>query len=167
MSTFVLSEVSEFKGTSKAGKPYTKYSFKDGNGNVIGESFDAKLSIIGASLLGKRVAAELEPASNPAWAPTLKALAEVPEAELPAEQKPVDWDSKERRDFKSRAWAQAISASQHTGKAAESAKEIYVRVKPLADAIYKDICGDFAAPVQAGPSGGGGGNLPDDDIPFA
>lgn len=77
----------------------------------------------------------------------------------------VDWDSKERRDFRSRAWAQAITAMQHTGSSDETPKRVFERIKPLAHAIYADVCGDFAQPPPAPQDADFLGVL-DDDVPF-
>jgi hypothetical protein len=51
----------------------------------------------------------------------------------------ADWEAKERRDFRSRAWAQAITASQHTALSDETAQQIYDRIHPLARLIFVDI----------------------------
>jgi hypothetical protein len=51
----------------------------------------------------------------------------------------ADWEAKERRDFRSRAWAQAISAMAHTIKTDEPAQSIYDRLHPLQRMIFVDI----------------------------
>ena len=70
------------------------------------------------------------------------------------EPPPVDWDAKERRDFRSRAWAHTMSAFAHTIKPEESAEEVFARLQPLQRKIYEDICGLFAYPED------------DSDVPF-
>lgn len=81
------------------------------------------------------------------------------------EPEEVDWDSKERRQYRSRAWAQAISAMQHTGTSDETPKRVFERVKPLAHAIYLDVVGDFANPPPPAQDADGL-NEHDDAIPF-
>lgn len=69
----------------------------------------------------------------------------------------VDWDGKERRDFRSRAWAQTISAFQHTIKVDEEPHDVYLRLKPFQTLVYEDICKDFAYDAET---------TNDDDVPF-
>lgn len=65
-----------------------------------------------------------------AQAPTASGSSDVP--------KEV-WEAKERRDFRSRAWAQAITASAHTARSDETPQQIYERVHPLARLIFVDV----------------------------
>jgi hypothetical protein len=51
----------------------------------------------------------------------------------------VDWDAKDRRDFRSRAWAQTISAFAHTLKADDEPTEVFLRFRPFQQALYHDI----------------------------
>jgi len=104
----------------------------------------------------------------------------------------ADWFAKECRDYRSRAWAQAISAVQgHPMLTAEpesgdarSPADIFKFIKPLQRAIYNDIIGDLekaAAQASAPPPADepptqasidedpGRSDAPpydDDDIPF-
>jgi hypothetical protein len=99
----------------------------------------------------------------------------------------ADWFAKECRDYRSRAWAQAISALQgHPSLATDeggdirSPAEIFKFVKPLQRAIYNDIIGDLEKAAAAPPPSdepaqeaeaqttltGDAGHDPDDDIPF-
>ena len=68
----------------------------------------------------------------------------------------VDWDAKELRDYRSRAWAQTISAMTHTIKVDESAADIFVRLYALQRKIYRDIVRDLDPKA-----------FEDDDLPFA
>jgi len=68
----------------------------------------------------------------------------------------VDWDAKECRDYRSRAWAQTISAMTHTIKVDESAADIFVRLYALQRKIYRDIVRDLDPNA-----------FEDDDLPFA
>lgn len=64
----------------------------------------------------------------------------------------VDWDAKDRRDFRSRAWAQTISAFAHTITFEEDGVAVFQRLKPLQEMIYKDIVrelGDGPSPTHA------------------
>lgn len=65
----------------------------------------------------------------------------------------VDWDSKERRDYRSRAWAQILGAFSHTIKVEEDPVAVFNRLQPLHRKIYEDVTQSFAYPN-------------DDDIPF-
>lgn len=51
----------------------------------------------------------------------------------------ADWEAKERRDFRSRAWAHTISAMAHTIKVDEEPLAIYERLHPLQRLIFVDI----------------------------
>jgi hypothetical protein len=65
---------------------------------------------------------------------------------------PVDWDAKERRDYRSRAWAQTLGAFTHTIKTDEDPKDVFLRLQPFQRKVYEDVCQSFA--------------YVDDDIPF-
>jgi len=68
---------------------------------------------------------------------------------------PEKWDAKERRDYRSRAWAQTISALTHTIKVDEPASDVFVRLYALQRKIYRDIVRDFDPEA-----------FEDDDVPF-
>jgi len=74
----------------------------------------------------------------------------------PSTPAPVDWDAKELRDYRSRAWAQTISAMTHTIKVDESAADIFVRLYALQRKIYRDIVRDLDPNA-----------FEDDDLPFS
>lgn len=76
---------------------------------------------------------------------------------FPNNKEDVDWDAKERRDFRSRSWAQTISAFQHTIKVDEDPHAVYIRLKPFQILVYEDICKDFAYDAES---------TDDDDVPF-
>lgn len=65
---------------------------------------------------------------------------------LPIEttSEPVDWDAKERRDYRSRAWAQTISAYTHTIKADEEPGDVFRRLLAFQTLVYHDIVRDLA-----------------------
>ena len=65
---------------------------------------------------------------------------------------PVDWDNKERRDYRSRAWAQTLGAFTHTIKVDEDPKDVFLRLQPFQRKVYEDVCQSFAYAV--------------DDVPF-
>jgi flagellar biosynthesis regulator FlaF len=66
----------------------------------------------------------------------------------------VDWDAKERRNYRSKAWAQVLGAMSHTIKVDEDPKDVFLRLQPLQRKIYEDVCGTFAYPTD------------DSDVPF-
>lgn len=65
---------------------------------------------------------------------------------------PVDWDAKERRDYRSRAWAQTLAAFTHTIKINEDPQDVFLRLQPFQRKVYEDVCQSFA--------------YVDDDVPF-
>jgi len=68
---------------------------------------------------------------------------------------PVDWDAKERRDYRSRSWAITVSAFTHTIKADEDPVEVFKRLLPFQIRLYHDVVREL-------------GNLDEEnDIPFA
>jgi hypothetical protein len=67
----------------------------------------------------------------------------------------VDWDAKERRDYRSRAWAQTIAAFNHTIKTDETPAAVFARLKPFQKAVYLDIVKALHSPQEE-----------DFDIPF-
>lgn len=74
------------------------------------------------------------------------------------------FDEKERREFRSRAWAQAIAAMAPTFNSAMNEAAVYDAVKPLQERILRDVCGAFAFPE--GMPEGQPLTAHDDDIPF-
>lgn len=72
---------------------------------------------------------------------------------------PEKWDAKERRDLRSRAWAQTISLAVHTIRPEElkdenAIKETFVRLQIMQRKIYEDVAQSFAYPADQ------------EDIPF-
>ena len=67
---------------------------------------------------------------------------------------PEKWDAKERRDYRSRAWAQTLGAFSHTIKVDEEPAAAFARLQPFQRKVYEDVCGMFAYPVD------------EEDIPF-
>lgn len=58
----------------------------------------------------------------------------------------VDWDEKQRRDLMSRAWAQAISALEHTFGATtepEDPSAFFTRLQAFQRKIYYDVTGEW------------------------
>lgn len=51
----------------------------------------------------------------------------------------ADWEAKERRDFRSRAWAHTISALAHTIKTDEDPTAVYARLRPFQRLVFTDI----------------------------
>lgn len=58
----------------------------------------------------------------------------------------VDWDAKERRDYRSRAWAQTLAAFTHTIKVDEKPEDVFARLQPFQRKVYEDVTGRFAYP---------------------
>jgi len=67
---------------------------------------------------------------------------------------PEKWDAKERRDYRSRAWAQTLAAWQHTIKEEDDPVLVFARLQPFQRKVYEDVCGRFAYPED------------DSDVPF-
>lgn len=66
---------------------------------------------------------------------------------------PEKWDAKERRDLRSRAWAQTISAATHTisvedMKDADAIGKTFTRLQVLQRKIYEDVAQSFAYPAD-------------------
>lgn len=71
------------------------------------------------------------------------------------------FDEKDRRDFRSRAWAQTLATFEHTVKDDEDPMLVFARLKPFQRVLYEDIVQGLAkeeAPSVLSPA--------DDDIPF-
>lgn len=68
---------------------------------------------------------------------------------------PEKWDAKERRDYRSRAWAQTLGAFTHTIKVDEKPEDVFLRLQPFQRKIFEDVCGMFAYAPDS------------DDIPFS
>ena len=68
---------------------------------------------------------------------------------------PEKWDAKERRDYRSRAWAQTLGAFTHTIKTDEDPAAVFARLQPFQRKVFQDVCQSFAYPGD-----------PDDDLPF-
>lgn len=103
----------------------------------------------------------------------------------------AEWDAKDMRDFRSRAWAQTISAFAHTIKSPSGdfndldVLAVFAKLKPFQRKLYEDIVQELAtreqpqqqtlpetpptppAPDEPPPPETAGGGYPDDDIPFA
>lgn len=56
------------------------------------------------------------------------------------------FEAKERRDYRSRAWAQTLGAFTHTIKVDESVEEVFLRLQPFQRKVYEDVTGLFAYP---------------------
>lgn len=67
---------------------------------------------------------------------------------------PEKWDAKERRDYRSRAWAQTLAAFQHTIKVDEDPGAVFARLQPFQRQVFTDVCQSFAFPPD------------ESDIPF-
>jgi hypothetical protein len=65
----------------------------------------------------------------------------------------VDWDAKERRDYRSRAWAQTLGAFNHTINVEEDPIKVFQRLHPFQQAVYRDVVRGLYQPD-------------DDDVPF-
>ena len=167
-------QVAEVTTKAVGAESKTMWSLKDGNGTV----YTTFVPGIGnAALQYEGMAALIE------WTEkenhkdgrvyTNRYLETVQPAQQPKRGEPeyqeeeVDWDNKERRNFRSRAWAQAISA--FPSKEGETPRDYFTRVKPMAQAIFMDVCGDFAEAPPAAAVGVSGSGLShnDDGIPFA
>lgn len=56
----------------------------------------------------------------------------------------VDWDAKERRDYRSRAWAQTLGAFTHTIKPDEEPGDVFRRLQKFQTLVYHDVVRDLA-----------------------
>lgn len=67
---------------------------------------------------------------------------------LPVETttEPVDWDAKERRDYRSRTWAITVSAFTHTIKPDEDPVEVFKRLLPFQLRLYHDVVRELGVP---------------------
>lgn len=79
----------------------------------------------------------------------------APRAAAPraAGKEDVDWDAKERRDYRSRAWAQTLGAFTHTIKTDEDPLAVFTRLHVFQKAVYRDVVRGLYQPD-------------DDDVPF-
>lgn len=80
-----------------------------------------------------------------------------------------EWNAKDRRDFRSRAWAQTISAFAHTIEVGDDPVLIFARLKPFQRKLYEDIVQELEPkPQQQQPQQQVDEPPPhdDDDIPF-
>ena len=84
----------------------------------------------------------------------------------------VDWDSKERREFRSRSWAHTLGAFGHTIKVDEDPMLVFARLHSFQKAIYNDIVrelgqGEFVQQtLPVTPPAADEPPHDDDDIPF-
>jgi len=74
----------------------------------------------------------------------------------------ADWDAKERRDFRSRAWAQTLATFDHTIKETDDPILIFEKLKPFQRKLYEDVVRDLDEPEETSS----GLSPADDDIPF-
>jgi hypothetical protein len=74
----------------------------------------------------------------------------------------ADWDAKERRDFRSRAWAQTLATFEHTIKPEDDPILVFERLKPFQRKLYEDVTRE----LSEGESESSGLSPADDDIPF-
>lgn len=77
-----------------------------------------------------------------------------PERGRYSEEEVARFEAKERRDYRSRAWAQTLGAFTHTIKVDEPAEDVFARLQPFQRKVYEDVCGMFAYPPD------------ESDIPF-
>ena len=87
-----------------------------------------------------------------------------------------EWNAKDRRDFRSRSWAQTISAFAHTITADTDPILVFAKLKPFQRKLYEDIVGDLdpvtAAGATTSPAPAAQQQIDeppphtDDDIPF-
>lgn len=76
-----------------------------------------------------------------------------------------EWNAKDRRDFRSRAWAQTISAFAHTIEADTDPLLAFAKMKPFQRKLYEDIVQDLD-PKAAQQQTIDEPEPPEDDIPF-
>jgi hypothetical protein len=55
----------------------------------------------------------------------------------------AEWDAKDMRDFRSRAWAQTISAFAHTVEKDDDPMLVFAKLKPFQRKLYEDIVQDL------------------------
>lgn len=74
----------------------------------------------------------------------------------------ADWDAKERRDFRSRAWAQTLATFEHTIKDTDDPILIFEKLKPFQRKLYEDVIREL---IEGEPESSGLSPA-DDGIPF-
>jgi hypothetical protein len=94
MTVVVLSDVDVYDPSDKDWK---KYSAKDGNQTVVGNTFNDGIGALLQQHKGQRVELDLKPASNPKYPPTITAVrAAVDKPEESEEMSKEDWRAKDR-----------------------------------------------------------------------
>jgi hypothetical protein len=138
VGTFVFNEVESENINPRSGRPYLNRYLQEVHHGV--------------------VQVQTQPNATAGSAPTPTAGGSEQQTwETPprySEEEVKRFEDKERRDFKSRAWAHTISAFNHTIPTSEDPAATFDRLKPFQRKVYEDICGSFAYDVT------------DDDIPF-
>lgn len=143
--TVVLSDVERKDGSNDKG-PWTKFSLRDGNGKIVGATFAAALGDAAQSLVGERVQVDLEPARDPKFAPTVKAIRPAPPEQ--AEQNGAgdkmskeEWRAKDLAAHKRATIAIASSAfipELHSASSKEDITSYAARVLALARHFYDE-----------------------------
>lgn len=101
------------------------------------------------------VEAGVSPAAEAAAAQTSQ---KSPAGGKSGEMSKEDWEAKERRDYRSRAWGQVLGATEHLITkddvvTADAAHALFDRLHPLQKMVYRDIVRDIH-------------QEDDDDVPF-
>jgi len=171
MSEQATVQVQEVKTKQVNGK--TLWEVKDGNGLVY-STFKPDLGNSAQGFEGGPARIEFTEKQNEknGTVYTNRYLDSISAAQPPAKGSPeyqqpeVDWDGKERRAHIRATWAIAATLSQHTAKSDETPKRIYERVKPIQQALMRDIYegAELPAPQDADLYPGLSGS--DEDIPF-
>jgi hypothetical protein len=76
----------------------------------------------------------------------------------------ADWDAKERRDFRSRAWAQTLATFDHTIKPEDDPILVFEKLKPFQRKLYEDVTRELSEGESDTPESTL--SPADDDIPF-
>lgn len=145
MTEVLLSDVEEFPGSNDKG-PWLKYTLKDGNGQAVAVTFDAKLGNVAKAHIGERVAIETKPSSNPKYAPTLVSVEAAANggsaAPIETHHKPVIGGDKDRAITRMACLkAAAIIIGPYGAKAnsEDLALEVMKAAQRFETWVYRDI----------------------------
>lgn len=136
-------------GNENPHQPGTRYknryleAVKEGQHGEVTQEPDLEAGASQSQPAGDPFAPEPTAAPQSTTAPVTTVIGNAGKSE---EMTKEDWDAKERRDFRSRAWAHTISAFQHTIKVDEDPEEVFARLQPFHRKVYGDICQSFSYP---------------------
>jgi hypothetical protein len=170
VTAVVLSEVERFDGTSKAsGKPFTKFTLKDGNGEVLGNTFNKALGDAAMSLKGQRVDVDTKPAQGdfPPEVTAIRPAVEEPATSGDERMSKEEWRAKDRRADKRACIAIAASSMQHTLKSEPTPADLKLfveRVLVMARLFNTEVQAEFIHALE--DAGIDGANPDGEEVPI-